>query len=241
MPITLCLDYGNTRLKYVVFHDHLLHAQGVVEDAGAAAVSPLLDKFSPDKCILSSVVEHAPELETLLEARTRFHKLSHLTKLPFTVPVGKPETVGADRLALAAAAVTFFPGKHNLIIGLGTAITFNFITQDNQFLGGSISPGMEMRFRSLHEYTAKLPLVKKDWVFPLIGYDTRTNILSGVILGMAAEIDGIIDSYAAKYANFNVVLTGGDSPYFARHLKNRIFADSDFLYKGLYALSETNN
>lgn len=241
MPVTLCLDYGNTRLKYVIFHDHLLHAQGVVEDASAAAVSPLLDKYAPEKCILSSVVDHAPELETLLEARTRFHKLSHLTKLPFTVPVGKPETVGADRLALCAAAVTFFPGKHNLVVGLGTAITFNFITQDNQFLGGSISPGMEMRFRSLHEYTAKLPLVKKDWVFPLIGYDTRTNILSGVILGMAAEIDGIINSYAAKYGNFNVVLTGGDSTYFARHLKNRIFADPDFLYKGLYALSETNN
>lgn len=241
MAVTLCLDYGNTRLKYIIFHDHLLHAQGTLEDAGPAAVSPLLDKYSPDKCILSSVVDHDPELEILLGARTKFHKLSHLTKLPFTVPVGKPETVGADRLALVAAAVTFFPGKHNLVIGLGTAITFNFITQDHQFLGGSISPGMEMRFRSLHEYTAKLPLVKKDWVFPLIGYDTRTNILSGVILGMAAEIDGIIDSYAAKYGNFNVVLTGGDSTYFARHLKNRIFADPDFLYKGLYALSETNN
>ena len=241
MAVTLCLDYGNTRLKYIIFHDHLLHAQGTLEDAGPAAVSPLLDKYSPDKCILSSVVDHDPELEILLGARTKFHKLSHLTKLPFTVPVGKPETVGADRLALVAAAVTFFPGKHNLVIGLGTAITFNFITQDHQFLGGSISPGMEMRFRSLHEFTAKLPLVKKDWVFPLIGYDTRTNILSGVILGMAAEIDGIIDSYAAKYGNFNVVLTGGDSTYFARHLKNRIFADPDFLYKGLYALSETNN
>jgi type III pantothenate kinase len=241
MPVTLCLDYGNTRLKYVIFHDHMLHAQGTVENVDAAAVSPLLDRFSPDKCILSSVVDHAPDLETLLEARTRFHKLSHLTRMPFTVPVGKPETMGADRLALAAAAVSFFPEKHNLVIGLGTAVTFNFITQDHRFLGGSISPGMEMRFRSLHEYTAKLPLVKKDWVFPLIGYDTRTNILSGVILGMAAEIDGIIDSYSIRYENFNVVLTGGDCTYFARHLKNRIFADPDFLYKGLYALSEKNN
>ena len=241
MAVTLCLDFGNTRLKYIVFQGEVLHETGVLAGLTAADLEPVLGKYAPDRSILSSVVDHDPDIETLLAARTRFHKLSHETRLPFTVPVGKPESMGADRLALAAAAVTFFPGKHNLVIGLGTAITFNFINQYHQFLGGSISPGMEMRFRSLHEYTAKLPLVKKDFVFPLTGYDTRTNILSGVILGMAAEIDGIIDSYAAKYANFNVVLTGGDCTYFAHHLKNRIFADPDFLYKGLYALSETNN
>jgi type III pantothenate kinase len=100
---------------------------------------------------------------------------------------------------------------------------------------------MELRFKSLNDYTAKLPLVKKDWNFPLVGYDTRTNILSGVILGMAKEIDGMVDAYQERYGNFNVVLTGGDSAYFAGHLKNRIFADPEFLYKGLYALSETNN
>jgi type III pantothenate kinase len=149
--------------------------------------------------------------------------------------------MGADRLALAAAAVQFFPGKNNLVVGLGTAITYNFINQYAQFLGGGISPGMELRFKSLNDYTAKLPLVKKDWNFPLVGYDTRTNILSGVILGMAKEIDGMVDAYQERYGNFNVVLTGGDSAYFAGHLKNRIFADPEFLYKGLYALSETNN
>ena len=100
---------------------------------------------------------------------------------------------------------------------------------------------MELRFKSLNDYTAKLPLIKKDWNFPLVGYDTRTNILSGVIVGMAKEIDGTIDAYLEKYRNFNVVLTGGDSSYFALHLKNPIFADPDFLYKGLYAISEHNN
>ncbi len=100
---------------------------------------------------------------------------------------------------------------------------------------------MEMRLKSLRDYTAKLPLVKADWNFPLIGYDTRTNILSGVILGMAKEIDGMIDAYKERYDNFNVVLTGGDSTYFTLHLKNTIFADPDFLYKGLYAISEYNN
>jgi type III pantothenate kinase len=127
------------------------------------------------------------------------------------------------------------------VIGLGTAITFNFINRKKEFLGGSISPGMEMRFKSLQTFTARLPLVKKNWNFPLIGYDTRTNILSGVILGMAREIDGIIDSYSEKYNNLNVLLTGGDSTYFAHHLKNKIFADLNLIFKGLYAISELNN
>ena len=87
----------------------------------------------------------------ILAAKTRYHKLSHLTKLDFTTPVGKPETIGADRLALAAAAVHFFPVKNNLVIGMGTCITYNFINQYNEFVGGAISPGMEMRFKSLHD------------------------------------------------------------------------------------------
>jgi len=238
---TLCLDFGNTRLKYAVFDGHQMrHVEGMEND-GTELLQRLLDQYKPQKSILSSVINHNPEIENLLVSRSQFHKLSHETRLPFTVPVGKPETMGADRLALAAAAVHYFPGKNNLVIGLGSAITYNFINQYAQFLGGGISPGMEMRFRSLKDYTAKLPLVKKDWNFPLIGYDTRTNILSGVVLGMAKEIDGTIDAYMERYGNFNVVLTGGDNSYFAGHLKNKIFADSEFLYKGLYAISETNN
>ena len=98
-----------------------------------------------------------------------------------------------------------------------------------------------MRFKAMHIFTAKLPDVKKDWNFPLVGYDTKTNMQSGVIAGMAFEIDGFINAYAAKYGNFNAVLTGGDTSYFAGQLKNKIFADPYFLFKGLYALSETNN
>ena len=107
--------------------------------------------------------------------------------------------------------------------------------------GGGISLGMDMRFKSLNTFTALLPVIKEDWNFPLIGYDTRTNILSGVILGMAKEIDGFIDAYAERYGNFNVLLTGGNCRYFVPHLKNRIFADPDLLFKGLYAISGHNN
>ena len=238
---TICLDLGNTRMKAALFEDGVLIGSHVLENDGVDQVTSLLNTYKPERSILSSVIHHPKEIEALLREKTSFHLLSHQTKLNFSIPVGKPEQMGADRLALAAAAVHYYPGKNNLVIGLGSCVTFNFINKFNQFLGGSISPGMEMRFKSLNENTALLPLVTKEWNFPLIGYDTKTNILSGVILGMAKEIEGIVREFEEKYSNFNVVLTGGDCTYFARLLKNQIFADPDLLYKGLYAISETNN
>ena len=238
---TLCLDLGNTRMKAAIFEDGKLMHSDVLEHDGIEKTTQLLEQFQPERSILSSVINHDPKLEELLDANTAFHLLNHRSRLNFTVPVGKPETMGADRLALAAAVVHFFPDHHNLVIGLGSCITYNFISKYHEFLGGGISPGMEMRLKSLRDYTALLPLVEKEWEFPLIGYDTKTNILSGVVMGMAKEIEGMVDEYRQKYANFNVVLTGGDCTYFARLLKNRIFADPDLLYKGLYAISETNN
>ena len=241
MTKTLCLDFGNTRLKAAIFEDDRFTEEIVLPNDELSTLEVLLGKYQPDKAILSSVINHNPAIEELLAAKTRFHKLSHLTRANFTTPVGKPESIGSDRLALAAAAVHFFPGKNNLVIGMGTCITYNFINQYNQFIGGSISPGMEMRFKGMQVFTAKLPLAHPEWNFPVIGYDTKTNMQSGVIAGISFEIAGFIEFYASKYGNFNAVLTGGDTLYFAGQLKNRIFADSNFLFKGLNALSETNN
>jgi len=241
MAKTLCFDFGNTRLKCAVFNHRELEEVLVLENDSDETINGLIKKYQPAKSILSSVIDHNPRVETILKASTKFHLLGPVSKVPVTTPVGKPETIGADRLALCVAAVELFPQKNNLVIGLGTAITYNFINKYHEFLGGGISPGMEMRFKSLQTFTAKLPLVEKDWNFPLIGYDTRTNILSGVILGMAKEIDGMIDAYKERYGNFNVLLTGGDAPYFVYHLKNKIFANPNLIYQGLYAISECNN
>lgn len=241
MQTTLCFDFGNTRFKCAVFENGLLKEIVVLADATENAVMQLVSRYGAARSILSSVVNHDPQVETSLAKATVFHKLSHNSKLPFTTPVGKPETIGADRLALTAAAVHEFPGKHNLLIGLGSCITYNFVNKFHQFLGGGISPGLEMRFKAMNEFTAKLPLVNADWNFPLIGYDTRTNMLSGVILGMSKEIDGIIDEYACKYSNFNVLLTGGDMGFFVPHLKSKIFADPHLIYKGLYAINKSNS
>lgn len=241
MATTLCFDFGNTRLKCGVFEDGQLKEVVTLENDHDDTILSLVEKYRPASSLLSSVINHNPKMEEILSAAGKFHLLNHHSKVPVTTPVGKPETIGADRLALVVAACGLYPGKNNLVVGLGTAITYNFVNRKKEFLGGGISPGMEMRFKSLQTFTAKLPLVKKDWSFPLVGYNTRTNILSGVILGMVKEIDGMIDLYTEKYDNLNVLLTGGDSAYFAYHLKNKIFADLNLIFKGLYAISELNN
>lgn len=238
---TLCFDFGNTRLKCAVFIGAELSEVITLENDHSQTISELIRVYQPGKALLSSVIHHNPQMEKMLTDACLFHKLDHQSKLPVTTPVGKPETIGADRLAMVVAANAAYPEQHNLVIGLGTAITYNFINRKKEFLGGGISPGMEMRFKSLNAFTAKLPLVKFDWNFPLVGYDTRTNILSGVILGMAKEIDGTIDEYHSRYGNLNVLLTGGNSAYFAQRLKNKIFADLNLIFKGLYAISELNN
>jgi type III pantothenate kinase len=237
---TLCLDFGNTRLKTAVFQDGHLKEVIVLTDDPIVHLEQVVELFKPDRSLLSSVINHPSSIEDLLRSTTSFHKLSNTSKLPITIPVGKPETVGADRLAIAAAAVHLFPGSNNLAIGLGTCITYNFINKYGELMGGSISPGMEMRFKAMHQFTAKLPLVEADWNVPLLGYDTKTNLQSGVVLGMAKEMDGIIDMYEERYGNFNVLLTGGDIAYFEPHLKKKIFADSDLIFKGLYAISQIN-
>ncbi len=238
---TICLDFGNTRLKAAIFKNEAINKTIYLENDTIETIGALLKSYNPAKTILSSVIKHNEVIETFLASNTIFHKLSVHTKINFTTPVGKPETIGADRLALMAAAVYFYPKKNNLIIGLGSCITYNFINQAHEFLGGGISPGMNMRFKSMHDYTALLPLEKETWNVPLIGYDTKTNLQSGVLNGMAAEIEGIVVRYKEKYENFNVLLTGGNASYFAGQIKTQIFADHNFLFKGLYALSEINN
>lgn len=238
---TLCFDFGNTRMKAACFQDAKLAEIIILENDSIEVFESLISKFNPEKTILSSVINHNPETEILLAAKTKFHLLNYLSILPFTAPVGKPETIGSDRLALAAAAVYFYPKQHNLVIGMGSCVTYNFINKDHEFLGGGISPGMEMRMKALNQFTAKLPVVIPDGNVPLIGYDTTTNILSGVVMGMANEIDGFIDAYKKRFGNFNAHLTGGDLVYLAPHLKNQIFADPELIFKGLYAISEVNN
>jgi len=171
MSTTLCFDFGNTRLKCAVFINKELKNLIVLENGEDTTIEQLIQQYQPQKSILSSVINHNPSIEKILSAKTQFHKLNHLSKLPITSPVGKPETIGADRLAICSAAVDLHPKNHCLAIGLGTCITYNYTNTLHQFLGGSISPGMIMRFKAMNEQTALLPVIQAEHNFPLIGYE----------------------------------------------------------------------
>ena len=237
---TLCLDFGNTRQKCAVFNNNELIDVIVLNSSSNDDLLNVIDAHNPTHSILSSVINHNIEVEEILAAKTHFHKLNYLSKLPITTPAGKPETIGADRLAICSAAANMFPQQHNLAIGLGTCITYNFINKFGEFLGGSISPGMIMRFKAMNDYTALLPIVKAEHQFPLVGYDTKTNLLSGVLYGLAKEVDGIIDLYKEKYDKLNIVLTGGDADFFSHHLKNKIDYEPNLLFKGLLEICNRN-
>ncbi len=164
------------------------------------------------------------------------------TPIPLKNHYKSAATLGADRLAASIGAFTLHPNNNVLVIDAGTCVKCNFTNSKNEFLGGSISPGLAMRLRSLQHYTGKLPLVNFDDSFDkVIGQTTEESILSGVINGIAYEIDSFINDYKKNYPDLITILTGGDSAYFVKRLKNSIFAEPELVLMGLNTTLEFNS
>ena len=241
-PVSLCIDFGNTNFKAAIFQsDRLVERYQFKETDAMSTLKKIIALYNPQKSILSSVVNHAESIVGLLQENTSYLKLDLNTKLPFLNAYGSPETLGHDRIALVAGLCRQYPGENSLAISIGTCITYNFLAKNNAFRGGSISPGVEMRLRAMSDYTDKLPLIPREGHLSLLGYDTETSMRSGAVNGISAEIDGMLERYEKEYGTINAVLTGGDAPFFESRLKNKIFADTNFLFKGLYAILEHNN
>lgn len=237
----LCIDWGNSRIKAAIFQDEkIVKDYNFSEDEALTRIVDLLETHQPKAAILCAVANYPPELKTLLQDHTKLIILNSNTSLPIMNAYHSPDTLGADRLALAVAANHLYPQYDNLVISLGTAITYNFLPKNRAFRGGNITPGMEMRFMALHNFTDKLPLVKQEGDLVLLGYDTETSIRSGVMMGIAAEIDGMISFYKEQYPELNVTLTGGNAPLFADKIKNRIANDPQLLLKGLNVILRHN-
>ena len=242
MPVNLCIDWGNTNIKVAIYdQDRLVTRQIIDSDKVKENFSALLEKYSPSNSILCSVTDHNNEIESLLAERTKFFiLLDGYTKLPIHNAYYSNDTIGPDRLELVTAGHLLNPDKNNLIVCLGTCVTYNFITKNKTFRGGAISPGMRMRLKAMHQLTDRLPDVDADGELLLLGYDTATCMRSGAIFGMAAEIDGMVAEYQRTYPDFNAILTGGDAPFFANKLKCKIFADPDLILKGLNLIVNHN-
>lgn len=240
--MNLIIDVGNSFVKLAVFQqDELLTKIIAKKEHSHEDLVKLLISF-PDiqYSIFSNVgrndINFSPQLKNIPENLI----LGSSVKLPFLNLYATPETLGNDRKALVAAAATQFSRENTLIVDAGTCLTFDFKNKKNEYLGGAISPGLKMRYKAVNKFTANLPFLDPATEIQLIGTDTQSSIHSGVINGMAKEIDGIIDEYKAEYENLTIIFTGGDAQFLSGSLKNVIFANSNFLLEGLNYILKFN-
>jgi len=194
-----------------------------------------------NKVILSTVKPYSEDLKRVLsEEFEQFIELDHLTDLPIENLYETPETLGKDRLAAAIGANELFPDQNLLVIDAGTAITYDLVSEKNQFIGGNISPGLEMRFKALNHFTGKLPLVSYSDVFQPIGKNTIDAIRAGVQNGILYEIEQCIDAFNRNYQNLRIIMTGGDSNFFDKKLNYSIFVNFNLTLIGLNRILEHN-
>ncbi len=241
--MVLTVDIGNSFTKIGLFTDNELRDLQICEDLTASVFQNLFEKNTEIKStIISSVRAYDKEIVEFLNQNTELLILSDKTKLPFKNLYETPYTLGRDRIAGVAGAKSLYPDENVLVIDAGTCITYDILTGRAEYLGGSISPGIEMRFKALNTFTNKLPLIKAESSSPvnLIGNSTESSIKSGVQAVVLLEVDATIDEYKKRFESLKIVVTGGDLFYFDKYLKNNIFAAPNLVLVGLKKILDFN-
>lgn len=229
--MNVVVDYGNSSAKVAIFDQHQVQSKHVFN--AQQELKNFLSQSSAENFIISSVSADAEQvLSWAVMAKQKFI-LSHKLPLPIKIDYATPHTLGVDRIAGSCGAIQLFPNQNTLVIDAGTCITYDFTDSQAHYYGGGISPGLKMRFEAVHTFTARLPLVSPSENPDLIGTSTETSIQSGIGNGTVAELDGIIDRYRHKYPDLQVILCGGDAPFFENKLKASIFASPDLVLIGL--------
>jgi type III pantothenate kinase len=241
----LVIDIGNTRVKAAVFNSvpasasnksqkkEMLHFF-VFKNTDELLASGVIDKYSIKNCIIGSVVNEIDGFIESLREQSDVILFDSGTAIPIKNLYKTAHTLGSDRLAAAVGANAEAPDQDILVIDAGTCVKYNFVNSNNEYLGGGISPGLQMRFKAVNTFTSRLPLLEPDENYDqLIGTNSSESILSGVQLGIINEVDSFIDQYRQRFNNIKVFLTGGDTEFLAKRLKNRIFADQNLILKGL--------
>ncbi len=233
--MVLVVDVGNTRIKGAVFEDSMLLEIFVFTKSELQKnIESILKKFkNVSDLVVSSVGDVEKPAFLAFENLLNVYFISNKDPFPFQNKYATPQTLGIDRIVLAAGATLQFPNQNRLVIDAGTCVTYDFIDEKNNYLGGAIAPGLRLRYEALHNFTAKLPLLSLENPKNFIGTSTSDSIHSGVVNGLVYEIDGFIEEYKSRYLNFIIILTGGDTDFLAKRLKNTIFANSNFLLESL--------
>ena len=238
--MNLVLDIGNTTVRLAVFSKNKIIKNQLINAFSAEFLRKFLSS-NPDIqtiCVANTSSKKDYIFNVSKEFKIRYLDVNHHCNLPIFQKYENSETLGADRLALAVGASIKYGGE-NLIIDLGTCITYDIILGKN-YLGGQISPGLKMRLLSLNYYTANLPSI--DFQIPkgFLGKNTEDSILIGVYEGVYGEINSIIEKYKVRYPNINIILTGGDHQIFTEKLKNINFIDPYLLIHGLNYIIASN-
>ncbi|SHF95713.1 type III pantothenate kinase [Flavobacterium fluvii] len=234
----LAIDVGNTRIKAAVFEGATVLENFVfLKTELEKNIQNILNKYEKvSHLMVSSVSDVEKQSFSAFENLVNIHFVSHSDSFPFVNCYSTPQTLGIDRMVNAAGATLQFPNQNRLVIDAGTCVTYDFIDESNNYLGGAISPGLGLRYAALHNFTAKLPLLELESPEHFVGKSTSESIHSGVVNGLVHEIDGFIAEYEALYPKFIIILTGGDTVFLAKRLKNTIFANSNFLLESLNQL-----
>ena len=239
----LTIDVGNTRIKSAVFEQYrLIELNVFLKKDFEKILKKILEKHKNIKKIIVSSVSNLTKNDFLnIKNTVEIVFIDHKSIFPFENLYATPKTLGIDRMALAAGAVLQFPNKNRLVIDAGTCVTYDYINDKNQYLGGAISPGIRLRYESLNNFTANLPLLTIENPEKTIGNSTSQAIHSGVINGLTNEINGFMEQFQSENRNFIIILTGGDADFLAKRLKNTIFANSNFLLESLNHIYHYSN
>lgn len=233
------VDIGNTKTKVAIFQKReIVFFRELINDIDSETQNAVA-LLNPTSGIISSVAESNGSWQESFP-EVKWIELSRQLALPVTLEYDTLDTLGLDRIALASAAASVYPGKNVLVIDAGTCVTYDLITTDASFVGGAIAPGLLMRLKAMHAFTAKLPLVKVNVEVNLLGKNTENCLQVGALYGLAAEIDGLISRYGEQFEDLQTVVTGGDANLLAPLVKNNIFAHPKFLLEGLHAILAYN-
>ncbi|MEZ5055589.1 MAG: type III pantothenate kinase [Saprospiraceae bacterium] len=239
--LNLIVDIGNTRSKLALFKGSKLLKKEFVTDL---SVDDLIH-FTTNQNIGKAIFSNTGNLPIAIKefANSAFNPIwmSHELGLPIKMDYHTPHTLGKDRIAAVTGAFEKFPGKNCLVIDAGTCITYDWLTKEGRYLGGNIAPGLTMRLRAMHEFTAALPLVEPGAVSDPIGKSTQEALKNGAVWGTFKEIEGYIDWGIEKFEDLSVVFTGGDTDFFVRNIKREIFADLDLVLTGLNKILKFND
>ena len=239
--MNLVVDIGNNFFKLGIFENsNLVFSFFDKNDKIDVEIEKIIRSYTKITSALISNVSSIKINDILNKLNIKIYELDSTFIFPFKLNYKTPESLGNDRLALAAAATILFPNSNNLVIDAGTCITIDFIDNNNNFIGGSISPGVKMRYDSLNHYTANLPLLKNENSFNYPGDSTNASIHAGIIGGVSNEINGFIKQINSRNDKVNVILTGGDAKILSKTLKITIFANQNFILEGLNCILNLN-